>query len=198
MCMIPAKKKQKSVLLRACDQMLCEGIGIFLGGNYFFSVRSVAFLRKMWRETEIKITVALRQKKALPLHVPLDQGTHTWLTADGSHWCKWCSFKESLGDIHHKNKDDCHASIHRHCYRPVPANKKDIQQEENWIYLIHTKNDHAGRFWKCGWPKASVEPATVVPSENESHGWWQLKISQIRHHKSDDFVACFVTFQSNT
>ena len=34
--MIPAKKT-KSVLLRACDQMLCEGIGIFfLGGNYFF------------------------------------------------------------------------------------------------------------------------------------------------------------------
>ena len=35
--MIPAMhEKQKSVLLRACDQMLCEGIGIFFGGNFFF------------------------------------------------------------------------------------------------------------------------------------------------------------------
>ena len=34
--MIPAKKKQKSVLLRACDQMLCEGIGIIFGGKLFF------------------------------------------------------------------------------------------------------------------------------------------------------------------
>ena len=58
-CVWSQLKKQKSVLLRACDQMLCESIGIFLGENYFFSVRSVAFLRKMWRETEIKITVAL-------------------------------------------------------------------------------------------------------------------------------------------
>ena len=30
----------------------------FFWGEIFFSVRSVAFLRKMWRETEIKITVA--------------------------------------------------------------------------------------------------------------------------------------------
>ena len=59
-CVWSQLKIQKSVLLRACDQMLCEGIGIFLGGEIiFFSVRSVAFLRKMWRETEIKITVAL-------------------------------------------------------------------------------------------------------------------------------------------
>ena len=48
MCMIPAKKTLKSVLLCACDQMLCEGIGIIFGGEIiFFSVRSVAFRGKM-------------------------------------------------------------------------------------------------------------------------------------------------------
>ena len=51
MCIIPAKKKQKSVLLRACDQMLCEGTLGFLfflggGGGIIFSDRSVAFQEK--------------------------------------------------------------------------------------------------------------------------------------------------------
>ena len=56
MCMIKAKKK-KSVLLRASDRMLCEGIRILFWGEGV-SVRSEAFRGKMWLETEIKITVA--------------------------------------------------------------------------------------------------------------------------------------------
>ena len=60
MCMITAKKKTNKSLYfcvpvtRCCVRVLV----LFFGGNYFFSVRSVAFRGKMWRETEIKITVA--------------------------------------------------------------------------------------------------------------------------------------------
>ena len=72
-CVWSQLKKQKSVLLCACEQMLCEGIGIiFWGEIIFFSVRSVAFRGKMWRETEIKITVALSKEKILNEQQHLD------------------------------------------------------------------------------------------------------------------------------
>ena len=61
MCMIPAKLKTKVCTSACLWPDAVWGYWDFLGGGklFFFSVRSVAFLRKMWRETEIKITVAL-------------------------------------------------------------------------------------------------------------------------------------------
>ena len=60
-CVWSQLKKQSLYFCVPVTRCCVRVLGFFFWEEIiFFSVRSVAFLRKMWRETEIKITVALR------------------------------------------------------------------------------------------------------------------------------------------